>query len=72
MQKELIQGYIKRLHLEKRYGFIITQAGDSVFFHASAVVNPYFTELKEDRTVEFYLKKDDKTGRLQAVGVSVV
>ena len=68
-----MQGYVKTLVLEKKYGFISRQGGfKGVFFHASAV-DPQlgFDERLLEREVEFEIVQSDR-GRPRAEGVRAI
>lgn len=47
------RGYVARLFLDDRYGFITTPDEREIYFHCNAVVNGDFTRLKVGDVVEF-------------------
>lgn len=47
------QGTIKKLVLDKGFGFIQTQEGSDVFFHHSTVADHQFDNLTEGQRVEY-------------------
>lgn len=47
------QGTIKKLVLDKGFGFIQTQDGSDVFFHHSTVADHQFDNLTEGQRVEY-------------------
>ncbi|MDQ3854772.1 MAG: cold shock domain-containing protein [Chloroflexota bacterium] len=52
-------GTIKRLN-ERQFGFIGREGGDDVFFHASALIDTTFDNLREGEKVEFDLERDPR------------
>jgi CspA family cold shock protein len=53
-------GTIKRL-TEKGFGFIAQEGADKdVFFHASALVNADYNDLREGDNVQFDVEQNDK------------
>lgn len=51
------KGTIKKL-AEKGFGFIKSDSGDDVFFHATTVVGDNFADLREGQAVQY----DDERG----------
>ncbi|HXT57404.1 MAG TPA: cold shock domain-containing protein [Pirellulales bacterium] len=47
------QGTIKKLVLDKGFGFIQTQDGSDIFFHHSTVADQQFDNLTEGQRVEY-------------------
>ena len=48
----MLEGTIKKLSLDRGFGFIAAEDHD-VFFHHSAVQGAHFDELEEGQTVEY-------------------
>lgn len=66
-----MKGTIKRLVVEKNFGFITPEgASQDVFFHATELNGVRFSELNVGDTVEFETADSDKGPK--AVGVSKV
>jgi cold shock protein len=59
------QGTIKKIVLDRGFGFIAGQTED-VFFHHTAVADNRFDDLKEGQTVDYEIADDD--GRRQGKG----
>ena len=62
-------GTIKRLVSERRFGFIRTEEGQEVFFHASAVSGSDFDSLTVGQELNFDVERGDKG--LKAANVRV-
>ena len=62
-------GTIKRLVSERRFGFIRTEDGQEVFFHASAVSGGDFDSLTVGQELNFDVERGDKG--LKAANVRV-
>jgi len=60
------QGSIKKLVLEKGFGFIEGDRGD-MFFHHSAVCNGTFEDLTVGQTVEYEVGQGPKGPRAESV-----
>ena len=60
------QGNIKKLVVDRGFGFITQDEGD-IFFHCSAVTGTNFEDLQEGQTVDYEVEQG-KRGP-QAVGV---
>ena len=57
-------GTVKFFNVSKGFGFIVTEAGDEVFFHKSNVKNTGFRDvLSQGDTVKFELKEEQKAKR---------
>ena len=57
-------GTVKFFNVSKGFGFIVTEAGDEVFFHKSNVKNTGFRDvLSQGDTVTFELKDEQKGKR---------
>ena len=52
------QGTIKKIVLDRGFGFIAGQPED-VFFHHTSVVDNRFDDLKEGQTVEYEIAEND-------------
>jgi CspA family cold shock protein len=63
------QGKIKKLIVEKGFGFIEGDNRDEYFFHHSAVVEGRIEELSEGQTVEFSETRGPKGLRAENVKV---
>jgi cold shock protein len=60
----MAQGTIKKLVLDRGFGFISTNSGKGdVFFHVSAVLDNGFDTLKEGQNVEFDIVDDGARGK---------
>ncbi len=53
------QGVIKKLAVDRGFGFISAESGD-IFFHHTAVTDSSFDDLQEGQSVEYEL--DDGSG----------
>jgi cold shock protein len=56
------QGTIKKIVLDRGFGFIAGQSED-VFFHHTSVADNRFDDLKEGQTVEYEIAEDDGRGK---------
>ena len=56
------QGTIKKLSLDRGFGFIAAEDHD-VFFHHSAVKGTHFDELEEGQAVEYEIAANSARGR---------
>jgi CspA family cold shock protein len=54
----MAQGVIKKLVLDRGFGFISADRGD-VFFHHSTVVDGQFDDLQEGQQVEYTLDENE-------------
>jgi CspA family cold shock protein len=54
-------GKVKKIIVEKGFGFIETENGQDVFFHHSSVADSQFAQLSAGQRVEFTL--DEPGGR---------
>ncbi len=52
------QGVIKKLVLDRGFGFIAGERGADVFFHHSSVVDGTFDSLQERQQVEYTLEEE--------------
>lgn len=57
----MAQGVIKKLVLDRGFGFISGDRGD-VFFHHSTVVDARFDDLQEGQKVEYTIDEEDRRG----------
>ncbi len=67
----IVRGKIRRLVIDRGFGFIVADDGRQIFFHCSKLAHGgglVFTEALQGQAVEVELGQDDK-GRLQAVQV---
>lgn len=62
-----MKGMIKKLVVEKGFGFITPEEGKDIFFHASALVNAEFDALTEGDIVEFEVDRGPKGPRAEKV-----
>lgn len=60
------QGAIKKLVMDKGFGFIAGERGD-MFFHHSAVSGTTFEDLSEGQTVEYEVGQGPKGPRAENV-----
>jgi cold shock CspA family protein len=63
-------GRVRKLMSEQYYGFIVTEDGESFFFHGTQVINRPFAEIVLGERVEFDLVTMPD-GRFRAVNVEV-
>jgi len=64
----MAKGTIKRLILDRGFGFIQTAEDEELFFHRSDLQDVQFADLREGQGVEFEMGKG-RDGRQQAVKV---
>ena len=62
-------GTVKRIYLDKGFGFIKTEDGQEFFFHKSALKNIKIEELEVDREVTFEDAEGPKGPRAEDVYV---
>jgi cold shock protein len=60
-----VNGTVKRLVYEKRFGFVVDEAGREYFFHQSAC--PNFDTLQEGQAVTFEAGQGPKGPRAERV-----
>jgi CspA family cold shock protein len=53
----MLRGTIKKLVMDRGFGFISAQGGD-VFFHLSSIADANFDDLQEGQTVEYEVEPD--------------
>ena len=63
-------GKIKKVVLERGFGFINDRDGREVFFHQSSLVEGKFDSLKEEQAVEYEVEKTHKGPR--AINIRVL
>lgn len=63
-------GTIKRLVIEKGFGFVAAQDGTEYFFHQSACADGRFDQLHEGQAVTFNTGQGPKGPRAENVRVS--
>jgi CspA family cold shock protein len=63
-------GTIKRLVIEKGFGFVAAEDGNEYFFHQSACQDGQFTQLREGQTVTFNTGQGPKGPRAEQLRVS--
>ena len=61
------QGVIKKIVLDRGFGFISGDRGD-VFFHHSTVEGGLFDDLQEGQGVEYEIEEDDSDSRQRGKG----
>ncbi len=64
-----MKGEIVRLVRDRGFGFIRTESGREIFFHATGLVSGSFEALVEGETVEFDIEADPRSNRERAVNV---
>ena len=68
-----MQGTVRFVNMERRFGFITRDDGDDVFVHISGFVDKAAPDaLLEGTRVEFDISTNPKTGKPCAVNVQVV
>ncbi len=65
-----MKGTIVRLVRDRGFGFIKTESGQEIFFHATGVKDVSFEELKEGQSVTFETETDPRSGKLRATNVT--
>jgi len=65
------QGRIKRLVLDRGFGFIEGDRGNDMFFHYSALEGTTIEELSEGQVVEYQIGQGPKGPRAEAVRAAV-
>ncbi len=63
-------GYIKRLVIERGFGFIVSETGDEYFFHHSDLKSGDFRSLTDGDLVTFQPAATPKGARAQDVTLS--
>jgi len=66
----MAKGTIKRLILDRGFGFIQTTEDEDLFFHRNELQDVQFANLREGQEVEFEMGKG-RDGRQQAVKVKL-
>ena len=64
-----MQGKIVLLVRDRGFGFIRTEDGREVFFHATGVMGTSFDSLSEGQSVDFEVQPDPRSGKERAVDV---
>jgi len=64
-----MKGKIVRLVRDRGFGFIRTESGQEIFFHATGLARGSFESLAEGEPVEFDVETDPRTNRERAVNV---
>ena len=62
-------GKIVRLVRDRGFGFIRTESGQEIFFHATGLVGATFEALTEGETVEFDVEPDPRSPKERAINV---
>jgi CspA family cold shock protein len=65
-----MDGTIARLVRARGFGFIKTEDGQEIFFHATGVKESTFEELSEGQSVTFTTEMDPRTGKERATNVT--
>jgi cold shock protein len=68
--KDFDKGTIKKIFMDKKFGFIRRESKKDVFFHADNVEGINFEELRDGDLVKFTIKEDDKG--LNAYNVTLI
>ncbi len=68
----MAKGKIVRMVRDRGFGFIRTEDGNEVFFHATTVRGGIFESLSEGEEVEFDIERDPRGRGLRAVNVELV
>jgi len=55
-----MQGIIKKLNTEKGFGFISSEGGKDIFFHANDCTESNFADMQEGDTVTFETADSEK------------
>jgi cold shock protein len=66
----MVKGTIRRLVLDRGFGFIKTAKDEDLFFHRSELQDVQFADLREGQEVEFEMSKGSD-GRQKAVKVKL-
>lgn len=66
---EKYKGIVVSIQVKRRFGFILQEDGTQMFFHATGVCNPEFSDLREGYEVE-YMVIDTPKGQ-KAIGVEM-
>ena len=61
------QGRIKRLVVDRGFGFIEGERGDDLFFHHSSLQGAEIEELREGQVVQYEIGRGPKGPRAEAV-----
>ena len=64
-----MNGKIKRLIADKKFGFIVGDGNKEYFFHASALKNTRFDDLEVGQEVEFEDSEGEKGPRAEDIYV---
>jgi CspA family cold shock protein len=67
-----MKGEIVRLVRDRGFGFIRTENGREIFFHATGLLGGSFETLAEGEAVEFEIEPDPRSNRERAVNVHLV
>ena len=67
-----MQGTIKKLVADRGFGFIATETGEELFFHASSVEGESFDGLREGQRVEFATEQDPRGRGERAIRVRIL
>src|SRR5262249_44725853 len=67
-----MQGTIKKIVSDRGFGFIATDSGSELFFHASSVEGEAFDALREGQQVDFTSEQDPRGRGERAVHVRTI
>lgn len=65
-----MKGTIARLVKDRGFGFIKTEDGHDIFFHATGVKDISFEELTEGQSVSYETETDPRSGKQRATEVT--
>lgn len=66
-----MQGTIVRMIRDRGFGFIRTERGEEIFFHATGVRDGNFDSMQEGQQVTFDVEQDRRGRGQRAVNVAV-
>ncbi|MFN0072712.1 MAG: cold-shock protein [Chloroflexota bacterium] len=66
-----MQGSVKKMVMDRGFGFIVSDAGTEYFFHTSSVQGTRFDDMREGQRVDFSTENDPRGRGERAVNVRV-